>query len=70
MDSTNQPVRNSAWPAWSSDSITQKVRKSKIELMGPNTDMKRRMKPMSHAAGRASASGSTLSVGIASCPEL
>ena len=50
--------------------MTQKVRKSKIELTGPNTDMKRRMNFMSHAAGRASASGSTRSVGITSCPVL
>ncbi len=70
IDSTNQPVLNSVWPAWSSESITQKVRKSKIELTGPNTDMKRRMNLMSHAAGRASASGSTRSVGITSCPAL
>jgi len=34
IDSTNQPVRNSVCPASSTDSITQKVRKSKIELMG------------------------------------
>ncbi len=49
IDSTNQPVRNSAWPACRRDSITQNVRKSKIELMGPNTDMNRRMNRMSHA---------------------
>ena len=39
IDSTNQPVLNSAWPAWSRASMTQKVRKSKIELIGPNTPM-------------------------------
>lgn len=70
IDSTNQPVRNPVWPEWSRESITQNVRKSKIELTGPNTDMNLRMNFMSHAAGRASASGSTRSVGITSCPVL
>ena len=65
-DSTNQPPRNSAWLACRTCSITKKVRKSKIELTGPNTLMNRRTKPMSHAAGRASTSGSTRSVGMAS----
>ena len=32
--------------------ITANVAKSKIELIGPKNDMKRRMKPMSHCAGR------------------
>ena len=67
-DSTNQPVRNSAWPAWSTTSMTKKVMKSKIELTGPKTAMKRRTKAMSHAAGRARTSASTRSVGIASWP--
>ncbi len=66
MDSTNHPVLNSLWPACRSESMTQNVMKSKIELSGPNTDMKRRMNFVSHAAGRASASGSTRSVGMAS----
>ena len=70
IDSTNQPVLNSTWPAWRKESMTQKVRKSKIELTGPNTDMKRRMNLMSQAAGRASASGSTRSVGITIWPAL
>ena len=48
--------------------MTKNVRKSKIELIGPNTAMNRRTKPMSHAAGRARISGSTLSVGMASWP--
>ena len=47
--------------------MTQNVRKSKMELTGPNTVMNRRMNVMSHAAGRASASGSTRSVGITIC---
>ena len=67
-DSTNHPVRNSACPAFSTTSITKKVRKSKIELTGPKTAMKRRTKAMSHAAGRARTSGSTRSPGIASWP--
>jgi hypothetical protein len=67
-DSTNQPLRNSLWLAWRSCSITKKVRKSKIELTGPNTLMNLRTKPISQAAGRASTSGSTRSVGMASCP--
>ena len=67
-DSTNQPLRNSLWLACRTPSITKKVRKSKIELTGPNTLMNRRTKPMSHAAGRASVSGSTRSVGMASWP--
>ena len=36
-DSTNQPVRNSAWPAWRILNITKNVRKSKIELIGPKS---------------------------------
>ncbi len=67
-DSTNQPVRNSAWLAFRICSMTKKVRKSKIELTGPNTVMNRRTNPMSQAAGRATISGSTWSVGIASWP--
>ena len=67
-DSTNQPLRNSAWLACRIASITKKVMKSKIELTGPNTLMKRRTNAMSHAAGRASTSSSTLSVGMASWP--
>ena len=39
MDSTNHPVRNSTFPACSSDSMTQKVTKSKMELTGPKTAM-------------------------------
>ena len=34
--------------------MTKNVMKSKIELTGPNTAMKRRTKAMSQAAGRAS----------------
>ncbi len=67
-DSTNQPVRNSSWLACRTVSITKNVRKSKIELIGPKTLMNRRTKAMSQAAGRASTSGSTLSVGMASWP--
>lgn len=70
IDSTNQPVLNSAWPACSRTSMTQKVRKSKIELIGPNTQMKFRMNFMSPAAGRTSCLGSTRSVGMTSCPAL
>ena len=58
--------KDSLTAAWSSESITQNVTKSKIELTGPNTYMKCRMNFMSHAAGRASVSGSTRSVGITS----
>src|SRR5215813_10081937 len=68
MDSTNQPERNSVGPAWSSESKAQKVMKSKTELSGPKTYMNCRTNLMSQAAGRASASGSTLSAGIASWP--
>ena len=50
--------------------MTQKVRKSKIELTGPNTDMKLADEVMSQAAGRAKASASTRSVGMTSCPAL
>ena len=46
--------------------MTKNVMKSKIELIGPNTPMNRRTNAMSHAAGRASTSASTLSVGMAS----
>src|SRR5215470_8017499 len=68
IDSTNQPLRNSVGPAWSSDSNIQKVMKSKTELSGPKMYMKCRTNLMSQAAGRASVSGSTLSVGMASWP--
>ena len=64
----NQPLRNSLWLACNTTSITKNVRKSKIELSGPKTLMKRRTKPMSQAAGRATVSGSTRSVGMASWP--
>ena len=67
-DSTNQPLRNSLWLAWRISSITKNVAKSKTELRGPNTLMKRRTKAMSQAAGRARTSGSTASVGMASWP--
>ncbi len=67
-DSTNQPLRNSLSPAFSTTSMTKNVRKSKIELSGPKTAMKRRTKAMSQAAGRATTSGSTRSVGIAIWP--
>ena len=65
-DSTNQPERNSAGPAWNTHSMTPKVMKSKTELIGPKKSMNRRMKPMSQRAGRATCSGSTSSVGMAS----
>src|SRR5208282_6524685 len=68
IDSTNQPVRNSVGPACSTESRIQNVMKSKIELSGPKTYMKCRTNLMSQAAGRASCSESTLSVGIASWP--
>ena len=67
-DSMNHPVRNSRWPAWRIWSITKKVMKSKRELTGPKTLMKRRTKAMSQAAGRVRTSGSTRSVGMASWP--
>jgi len=44
----------------------KKVMKSKIELIGPKTAMKRRTKVMSQPAARSTTSGSTRSVGIAS----
>ena len=65
-DSTNQPVRNSAGPAWKIQSMTPKVAKSKIELIGPKKSMNRRMKAMSQRDGRTSCSSSTWSVGMAS----
>ena len=65
-DSTNQPERNSAGPAWNTHSMTPKVTKSNSELIGPKNSMNRRMKPMSQCDGRRSCSSSTLSVGIAS----
>ena len=65
-DSTNQPERNSAGPAWKTHSMTAKVTKSKSELSGPKKSMKRRMKPMSQCDGRRAAPASTLSVGMAS----
>src|SRR5262249_61488493 len=68
IDSTNQPLRNSVGPAWSSESKAQKVMKSKTELSGPKTYMKCRTNVMSQPAGRLSVSGSTLSVGMASWP--
>src|SRR5215813_2841677 len=68
IDSTNQPLRNSVGPAWSSHSRIPKVMKSKAELSGPKMYMKCRTNLMSHAAGRASVSGSTLSLGMASWP--
>ena len=49
-DSMNQPVRNSLCPAWRTWSMTKKVMKSKMELIGPKTVMNRRTKEMSHAA--------------------
>ena len=63
-DSTNHPERNSAGPAANGPSMIAKVRKSKIELMGPKISMNCRMNPMSQWEGRASSSGSTRSVGI------
>ena len=63
-DSTNQPDRNRAGPASKTHSITAKVAKSKIELIGPTRTMNRRMNPISQCEGRASCSSSTLSVGI------
>src|ERR1700694_3401298 len=44
--------------------MTPNVRKSNRELIGPKAIMKRRIKPVSHWAGRSSNSGSTRSVGI------
>ena len=63
-DSTNQPVWNRLSPAWKSQSMTPKVRKSKRELIGPKTIMKRWISPRSQCAGRRSCSSSTSSVGI------
>ena len=48
--------------------MTKNVAKSKTELTGPKTIMKRRTNAMSQAAGRARTSGSTRSVGIAIWP--
>ena len=50
-DSTNQPERNSGARAWKTQSMTPKVAKSKIELIGPKKSMKRRMKAVSQCAG-------------------
>ena len=50
-DSTNQPERNSAGPAWKPHSMTPKVMKSNTELIGPKKSMNRRMKPTSHRLG-------------------
>ena len=65
-DSTNQPAWNSGSPAWKIHSMTPKVAKSNTELTGPKNSMKRLMNPTSQREGRASCSGSTLSVGMAS----
>ena len=51
-DSTNQPERNRAGPAWKPHSMTPKVMKSNTELIGPKKSMNRRMKPTSHRAGQ------------------
>ena len=48
--------------------MTKNVMKSKIELTGPKTAMNLRTNAMSQAAGRATVSGSTRSLGIAICP--
>ena len=68
MDSMNQPARNSPGTASKTNSIRAKVAKSKMELMGPNRNMKRRMKPMSQCDGASSCSLSTRSPGMASWP--
>ena len=65
-DSTNQPDRNSAGPAWNPHSMTPNVMKSNTELTGPKNSMNRRMKPTSQRVGLATCSGSTSSVGMAS----
>ena len=52
-DSMNQPVRNSSGPAWNSPNMIANVRKSNSELIGPNTNMNRRMEPMSLRRGAA-----------------
>src|SRR3974377_799045 len=64
-DSTNHPERNSAGSALNGPSMSAKVMKSKIELIGPKTSMKCRMKRRSQGGGRAGISASTVSVGIA-----
>ena len=46
-DSTNQPDRNSAGPAWNPHSMTPKVMKSNTELTRPKKSMNLRMKPTS-----------------------
>ncbi len=73
----NVPAK-SAWPAVSSvpqdppatagqtqKKSAAKVRMSKTELSGPKQTMKSRTEPVSHLQGRATASSSTLSQGIA-----
>ena len=58
-------MRNSAGPAWNTQSMTPKVAKSNSELIGPKNSMNRRISPTSQRDGRATCSGSTLSVGMA-----
>lgn len=45
-DSTNQPVWNSCSEAWKARSRTKKVRNSDMELTGPVSRMKSRMRLM------------------------
>ena len=56
-DSTNQPERNRAGPAWKPHSMTPKVMKSNPQLIGPRKSMNQQMKPPSHRLG-ATCSGS------------
>jgi len=65
-DSTNQPVRNSSAPAWSTPNISPNVRKSNSELIGSNVSMNRRMNATFQCVGACSCSSSTRSVGMAS----
>ena len=62
-DSMNQPVWNIGSLAPNSESNAKKVRKSKSELTGPSTSMKRSMNLMFQRTGLRSASASTLSNG-------
>ena len=63
-DSTNQPDRNSAGPAWNPYSMTPNVMKSNTELTGPKKSMNLRIKPRSQRVGLATCSGSTSSAGM------
>ncbi|MNL55689.1 hypothetical protein D3C87_1791190 [compost metagenome] len=65
-DSTNHAVWKTGAVAAKTPSRSPKVRRSKTELMGPSTSMKRRTKPMSHRRGLSRAAGSTRSPGMAS----